>query len=76
MEQVMDIPALEAFVVREFPQLDSGFAIEALTDRVGIEYHVLSGRAKDMASAAVTLSLVILALVWLAAMYEKIMTLL
>ena len=32
MEQVMDIPALEAFVVREFPQLDSGFAIEALTD--------------------------------------------
>ena len=32
-------------------------SIEALTDRVGIEYHVLSGRAKDMASAAVTLSL-------------------
>ena len=28
-------------------------AIEAITDRVGTEYHVLSGRAKDTASAAV-----------------------
>ena len=49
-------------------------SIEALTDRVGIEYHVLSGRAKDMASAAVTLSLLILALVWGVAVYEKIVT--
>lgn len=48
-------------------------AIEALTDRVGIEYHVLSGRAKDMASAAVTLALIILLLVWVVAIYEKIM---
>lgn len=48
-------------------------AIEALTDRVGIEYHVLSGRAKDMASAAVTLALIILLLVWAVAIYEKIM---
>ena len=48
-------------------------AIEALTDRVGIEYHVLSGRAKDMASAAVTLALIILLLVWAEAIYEKIM---
>ena len=32
MEYKMDIPALEAFVVREFPQLDSGFRIEALTE--------------------------------------------
>ncbi|WP_404341091.1 diacylglycerol kinase [Pseudoalteromonas mariniglutinosa] len=47
-------------------------AIEALTDRVGVEYHVLSGRAKDMASAAVTIALVILSLVWAVAVYEKI----
>ena len=33
MEYKMDIPALEAFVVREFPQLDSGFRIEALTEQ-------------------------------------------
>ena len=49
-------------------------SIEALSDRVGIEYHVLSGRAKDMASAAVTLSLVVLALVWGVAVYEKIVS--
>ncbi|CAM4092918.1 diacylglycerol kinase [Pseudoalteromonas ostreae] len=42
-------------------------AIEALTDRVGLEHHILSGRAKDMASAAVTLTLVICSLIWIAA---------
>jgi len=39
-------------------------AIEALTDRVGIERHELSGRAKDLGSAAVLLSLVLMAGVW------------
>ncbi|MBQ4848467.1 diacylglycerol kinase [Pseudoalteromonas sp. MMG005] len=39
-------------------------AIEALTDRVSKSHHVLSGRAKDMGSAAVTLTLVIVALIW------------
>jgi diacylglycerol kinase (ATP) len=32
-------------------------AIEAVVDRVGLENHELSGRAKDLASAAVMLSL-------------------
>jgi diacylglycerol kinase (ATP) len=50
-------------------------AIEALTDRVGVEYHVLSGRAKDIASAAVTLALIVLLIVWAAAGYEKVITL-
>ncbi|WP_180270396.1 diacylglycerol kinase [Pseudoalteromonas sp. 3D05] len=50
-------------------------AIEALTDRVGVEYHVLSGRAKDIASAAVTLALIVLFIVWGVAGYEKILTL-
>ena len=50
-------------------------AIEALTDRVGVEYHVLSGRAKDIASAAVSLALLILMIVWGVAGYEKILTL-
>lgn len=41
-------------------------AIEAVVDRVGLERHELSGRAKDLGSAAVTLSLVIAGIVWIA----------
>jgi diacylglycerol kinase (ATP) len=48
-------------------------AIEALTDRVSLERHELSGRAKDMGSAAVTLSLTIVALVWGAALWQRLM---
>ena len=47
-------------------------AIEALTDRVSTERHVLSGRAKDMGSAAVTLSLLIVGIVWGVSLYLKI----
>jgi len=39
-------------------------AVEALTDRVGTDHHELSGRAKDLASAAVFLALVLVAVVW------------
>lgn len=39
-------------------------SIEALVDRVGLERHELSGRAKDTASAAVLLSLAFAAAVW------------
>ena len=39
-------------------------AIEAIVDRVSLEYHDLSKRAKDLGSAAVMLSLVNAALVW------------
>ena len=39
-------------------------AIEANVDRVGLERHELSGRAKDIASAAVFLSVVFAATVW------------
>jgi diacylglycerol kinase (ATP) len=39
-------------------------AIEAIVDRVSLEYHDLSRRAKDLGSAAVMLSLVNAALVW------------
>jgi len=39
-------------------------AIEALVDRVSLEQHELSGFAKDVASAAVLLSLVIFLFVW------------
>jgi len=40
-------------------------ALEALVDRVGEERHELSGRAKDMGSAAVALAILILAVTWL-----------
>ena len=39
-------------------------AIEAIVDRVSLEYHDLSKRAKDLGSAAVMLSLVNAAAVW------------
>lgn len=39
-------------------------AIEATVDRVGDEHHELSGRAKDLGSAAVFISLVMVAIVW------------
>ncbi|MEJ0087101.1 MAG: diacylglycerol kinase [Pseudomonadota bacterium] len=39
-------------------------AIEATVDRIGLERHSLSGLAKDIGSAAVFLSLTLLAVVW------------
>jgi diacylglycerol kinase (ATP) len=39
-------------------------ALEAVVDRFGDEIHPLSGRAKDMGSAAVFLAFVIAILVW------------
>ncbi|PRY66865.1 diacylglycerol kinase [Vreelandella songnenensis] len=39
-------------------------AIENVVDRIGTEHHVLSGRAKDIGSAAVMLSLIMAALTW------------
>ena len=39
-------------------------AIEAAIDRVGHEHHELSGRAKDLGSAAVLLSLVLTVATW------------
>ncbi len=40
-------------------------AVEAVVDRGGMERHPLAGMAKDMGSAAVLLSFVLLATVWL-----------
>ena len=39
-------------------------AIEAAVDRVGTDFHDLSGRAKDLGSAAVFISLVSVPIVW------------
>jgi diacylglycerol kinase (ATP) len=39
-------------------------AIECVVDRVGVEHHILSGRAKDYGSLAVFLSLIFSCSVW------------
>ncbi|GAA4420673.1 diacylglycerol kinase [Acidovorax lacteus] len=47
-------------------------AIEAAIDRIGPEWHELSGRAKDLGSAAVLLSLLLCGAVWGAAIYQRL----
>jgi len=39
-------------------------AIEAVVDRIGTEMHELSGRAKDMGSAAVLMSILLALATW------------
>ena len=45
--------------------------IEATIDRIGPEWHDLSKRAKDVGSAAVLLSLLLCAGVWVAALFQR-----
>lgn len=40
-------------------------AIEAVVDRIGTERHELAGRAKDMGSAAVTIAIINVLVLWL-----------
>jgi len=44
-------------------------ALEAVVDRIGEEQHELSGRAKDMASAAVVLAFVLTTVVWVLVLF-------
>ena len=44
-------------------------AIEAVVDRFGGEQHELSGRAKDMASAAVAFALALMVVVWILVLF-------
>ncbi len=45
-------------------------AIEAAIDRYGDELHVLSGAAKDIGSAAVFFSMVLLGIIWMLILYD------
>lgn len=54
---------LTLFIVLIVELLNS--AIEAVVDRVGSEIHPLSGQAKDIASAAVFMSLALCGITWL-----------
>lgn len=46
-------------------------AIENVVDRIGEELHVLSGRAKDMASSAVMFCLILIAIVWISMAWSR-----
>jgi diacylglycerol kinase (ATP) len=46
-------------------------AIETVVDRIGAERHPLSGRAKDMGSAAVMLALIAAATVWAIVAWQR-----
>lgn len=45
-------------------------AIEAVVDRIGSEFHELSGRAKDMGSAAVFLTIMLALFVWVTVLWQ------
>ena len=44
-------------------------AVEVVVDRIGSEYHELSGLAKDIASASVFVAMLIAALIWWAVLW-------
>ena len=48
-------------------------AVEAAIDRFGDEQHELSGRAKDLGSAAVFVSLILVAAVWGTVAWQRFM---
>ncbi len=60
IEQVLLIASVVGVLLVEL--LNS--AVEAAIDRIGFEHHELSGRAKDIGSAAVMLSLSLAVITW------------
>lgn len=67
VEQALLIGSL--FIVLIVELINS--AIEAIVDRTGSEFHELSGRAKDIGSAAVLVALINLAVVWCLVLYKQ-----
>ncbi|AUW03289.1 MULTISPECIES: diacylglycerol kinase [Vibrio] len=61
VEQILMIASL--VLVFLFELVNS--AIEAVVDRIGTEHHELSGKAKDIGSAAVMVSLALAVFTWL-----------
>ncbi|CAM3684778.1 diacylglycerol kinase [Rouxiella silvae] len=60
IERILMIGSLILVLVAEL--LNS--AVEAAIDRIGPEFHTLSGRAKDMGSAAVLITIVFAIFTW------------
>lgn len=61
LEIVLLIASVGLVMVVEL--LNSG--LETVVDRIGVEYHELAGRAKDIGSAAVMLSIMLAIMTWL-----------
>ncbi|SQI35546.1 Diacylglycerol kinase [Leminorella richardii] len=66
VERILLIGSVALMVV--FELLNS--AIEAVVDRIGSERHELSGRAKDMGSAAVLIAALIALFIWGSILYQ------
>lgn len=47
-------------------------AIEALVDRIGTDHHLLSGRAKDMGSAAVLMTIILAIITWVTLLWSHL----
>jgi diacylglycerol kinase (ATP) len=67
IERALLIGSIVAVVIVEL--LNS--AIETAVDRVGTDRHELSGRAKDLGSAAVFVSLVLVATIWMLIAWQR-----
>jgi diacylglycerol kinase (ATP) len=70
----LEVAALIAVVIFVLVTELLNTGIETAIDRIGPEWHDLSKRAKDMGSAAVLLSILLCAGVWLAAIYARFLT--
>ncbi len=68
IERVLLIGSLMTVLIVEL--LNS--AIEAAIDRISKKHHKLSGRAKDMGSAAVYLALLLVILTWTLILLERV----
>jgi len=66
LQRIMMIAVLLLVLIVEL--LNS--AVEAIVDRIGAEHHELSGRAKDLGSAAVMVVLLLTLYVWGAALWS------
>lgn len=68
LERVLLIASVVLVVIVEL--INS--ALEAVVDRVGDEWHELSGRAKDIGSAAVLISILLSLFIWLSIIIEML----
>lgn len=66
-----DVVALMAVVLLVLIVELLNSAIEAAIDRISLDLHDLSKRAKDLGSAAVLLSLILCGLVWATALWHR-----
>ena len=69
-QRLLMIAALVVVLITEL----MNSAIEAVVDRIGAERHELSGRAKDIGSAAVLLALLLCASIWISILWPLLVS--